>query len=93
MISTQDVTHLPTEVPSKWTVHLRQLPWISLLLIVALILVALFAPVLTPYSPIEQALPKNSSHRSADRRLSLTIRSAPICSAAICSPACSMAPR
>jgi peptide/nickel transport system permease protein len=58
MISTQDVTHLSTEVPSKWTVHLRQLPWISVLIIVALILVALFAPVLTPYSPIEQDLPQ-----------------------------------
>jgi peptide/nickel transport system permease protein len=58
MISTQDMTYVPASTSSRWAGQLRQVPWISLLLIVALILVALLAPVLTPHSPIEQSLPK-----------------------------------
>ncbi len=34
-----------------------QLPWTSLFIIATLIFVAIFAPVLTPHSPIEQSLP------------------------------------
>lgn len=35
---------------------MRRLPWASILIIVMMIFVALFAPLLTPYSPIEQTL-------------------------------------
>jgi peptide/nickel transport system permease protein len=36
---------------------LRQIPWTSLGIIVVMVFVALFAPLLTPHSPIEQSLP------------------------------------
>jgi peptide/nickel transport system permease protein len=58
MISTPDVVQVPTQTQPSWTVHLRQLPWISLLIILALVFISLFAPLLTPYSPIEQNLPQ-----------------------------------
>ncbi len=36
---------------------MRQLPWTALTIIAAMVFVAVFAPVLTPHSPIEQTLP------------------------------------
>ncbi|RMF84449.1 MAG: ABC transporter permease [Nitrospinota bacterium] len=41
----------------KSGLNLRQLPWLSLLIILAMLFVAIFAPLLTPYSPIDQSLP------------------------------------
>ncbi|GIX49368.1 MAG: peptide ABC transporter permease [Candidatus Tectimicrobiota bacterium] len=35
----------------------RSLPWTSLFIIAAMVFVALFAPLLTPHSPIDQSLP------------------------------------
>ncbi len=37
---------------------MRKLPWISFLIIGAMVFAALFAPWLTPYTPIEQSLPE-----------------------------------
>jgi peptide/nickel transport system permease protein len=37
---------------------MRKLPWISFLVIGAMVFAALFAPWLTPYTPIEQSLPE-----------------------------------
>lgn len=37
---------------------MTKLPWASLLIILTLVFVAVFAPVLTPYDPIEQSLAK-----------------------------------
>nr|MBC8240793.1 ABC transporter permease [Alphaproteobacteria bacterium] len=37
---------------------MRKLPWASFLIIGAMVFAALFAPWLTPYSPIEQSLPE-----------------------------------
>ncbi|MBM84642.1 MAG: peptide ABC transporter permease [Rhodospirillaceae bacterium] len=37
---------------------MRKLPWASILIIGSMVLAALFAPWLTPYSPIEQSLPE-----------------------------------
>ncbi|MBV41114.1 MAG: ABC transporter permease [Alphaproteobacteria bacterium] len=37
---------------------MRRLPWLSILIIGAMVFAALFAPLLTPYSPIEQSLPE-----------------------------------
>jgi peptide/nickel transport system permease protein len=36
---------------------MRQLPWTSIIIIGAMVFAAVFAPLLTPYSPIEQTLP------------------------------------
>ncbi|HXH10023.1 MAG TPA: ABC transporter permease [Alphaproteobacteria bacterium] len=43
--------------PSTRASGLWQLPWGSILIIAAMIFVAVFAPLLTPHSPIEQSLP------------------------------------
>ncbi len=37
---------------------MRKLPWVSMLIIGGMVFAAIFAPYLTPYSPIEQSLPE-----------------------------------
>jgi peptide/nickel transport system permease protein len=39
------------------TTHLQQFPWTACAIIAAMVFVAVFAPWLTPHSPIEQSLP------------------------------------
>jgi peptide/nickel transport system permease protein len=59
MLDTQNVATLPVQTRrARFTLNLGQLPWISVLIILALVFVALCAPLLTPHSPIEQDLPK-----------------------------------
>ena len=57
MLETQSVASIPAETREPRVFDLRYLPWGSLLIIALLVFVALGAPLLTPYSPIEQALP------------------------------------
>jgi peptide/nickel transport system permease protein len=55
------VERLPVEVEAlasqSRTGTLWQLPWGSILIITAMVFVAVFAPLLTPHSPVEQSLP------------------------------------
>ena len=57
MLETQSVASIPAETREPRVFDLRYLPWGSLLIIALLVFVALGAPLLTSYSPIEQALP------------------------------------
>ncbi|HSX83097.1 MAG TPA: ABC transporter permease, partial [Candidatus Saccharimonadia bacterium] len=57
MLETQTVASIPAETREPRVFDLRYLPWGSLLIIALLVFVALGAPLLTSYSPTEQALP------------------------------------
>jgi len=46
-----------TSTQSQTRSSLWQLPWGSIVIIAAMVFVAVFAPLLTPHSPIEQSLP------------------------------------
>lgn len=43
---------------TDWGRRIRRLPWPSLLVICSIVVVALFAPFLTPHDPLEQSLPR-----------------------------------
>ena len=45
---------------------MRNLPWISIIIIVAMLFAAIFAPVLTSHSPIDQSLPDKLLPPAAD---------------------------
>jgi ABC-type dipeptide/oligopeptide/nickel transport system permease subunit len=57
MLEAQPVTRIAAATREPQVFDLRYLPWGSLLIIMLLVFVALGAPLLTSYSPIEQALP------------------------------------
>ena len=57
MLETQPVASVPAETREPRVFDLRYLPWGSLLIMALLVFIALGAPLLTSYSPIEQALP------------------------------------
>ena len=56
MLETQPVVSALEETRERRANDLRHLPWVSLCIIVALVFVALGAPLLTRHSPIEQRL-------------------------------------
>jgi len=56
-LETPSIASPVSQTQERRAVDLRRLPWVSVGLITGLVFVALGAPWLTPYSPIEQSLP------------------------------------